>query len=53
MAEFTNAVYGEPVEFKVAEGETLAMSRGNKGFFAIFRCGRGAYFDQLGYLRWS
>ena len=40
MAEFTNAVYGEPVEFKVAEGETLAMSRGNKGFFAMGQLSR-------------
>ena len=40
MAEFTNTVYGEPVEFKVAEGETLAMSRGNKGFFAMGQLSR-------------
>ena len=35
MVEFTNAVFGEPVEFKVAEHNTLALSRGSKGFFAM------------------
>lgn len=33
--EFTNAVYGQPVDYKVTEGRTLAMSRGNVGFFAM------------------
>ena len=35
MVEFANIVYGEPVEFKVAEHSTLALSRGKKGFFAM------------------
>ena len=35
MVEFANSVYGEPVEFKVAEHSTLALSRGTKGFFAM------------------
>lgn len=35
MVEFTNAVYGQPVDFVVAEQSTLAMSRGNVGFFAM------------------
>lgn len=35
MVEFTNAVYGEPIDFKVAEYRTLGLSRGTKGFFAM------------------
>ena len=35
MVEFTNVVYGEPVNYVVSEGGTLGMSRGNKGFFAM------------------
>ena len=35
MVEFTNAVYGQPVNYVVSEGQTLALSRGNKGFFAM------------------
>lgn len=35
MVEFTNAVYGSPVEFKVAEQRVLGMARGDKGFFAM------------------
>ena len=35
MVEFTNAVAGEPIEYRVAEQSTLALSRGSKGFFAM------------------
>ena len=35
MVEFTNTVYGEPVNYVVSEGGTLGLSRGNKGFFAM------------------
>ena len=35
MAEFANVVEGEPIEYRVAEQSTLALSRGNKGFFAM------------------
>lgn len=35
MAEFTNIVAGTSSNFIVTEGSTLAMSRGNKGFFAM------------------
>ena len=35
MVEFTNTVAGEPIEYRGAEQSTLALSRGNKGFFAM------------------
>ena len=40
MAEFTNVVYGTETNFIVTEGSTLALSRGNKGFFAMGDLGR-------------